>query len=224
MTGFSEAASYDGAVTTTDRIPLTRERIIEAAVAIADTDGVDALSMRRLADEFGVGPMALYNHVENKDDLFDGMIDHVFASIEFPDEEMEWKELIRIVGSSAMQMFGEHPWVAMLLMQRGNTGPAALGFMDRVLGVFRAAGFSDQDTQHAWQMLASHTMGYAFQQAANPGMLTDEMARLQMTVLQMGAHLPHVVALAPLLAECDFEREYNWGLEIIIDGLDARLG
>lgn len=95
--------------------------------------------------------------------------------------------------------------------------------MERVLGVFRDAGFSDEDTQHAWQMLASHTMGYAFQQATNPGLIEKESDQFQVVLLQMGDQCPNIVALAPLLAQCDFDSEYMFGLEIIIDGLEARL-
>lgn len=215
--------SYDGHVTTTTRQPLTRGRIIEAAVDFADSHGIDELSMRKLADGLEVGPMALYNHVENKDDIHDGMIDHVFTSIALPDDDSDWKESMREIGASAMDVFGAHPWVVYLLMQRGNFGPGALAFMDRLLGLLRNAGFSDEDTQHAWQMLASHTMGYAFQLSANPGFGEKDHTHLQMALIEMGQQLPHVVAIAPLLAECDYETEYMFGLEIIIDGLEARL-
>ena len=215
--------SYDGPVTSITRTPLSRERIIEAAVMLADENGIEELSMRRLADEFGVGPMALYNHVENKEDIHDGMIDHVFSEITLPEEREDWKTFTRVVGRSAIEVFGKHSWVVLLLMRTGNFGPGALLFMDTVLGVLRGAGFSDETTHHAWQMLASHTMGYSFQQATNPGLVEKELAHIQLAILQAGDQLPHVVALAPLIAECDFESEYMYGLEIILDGLESRL-
>ena len=95
--------------------------------------------------------------------------------------------------------------------------------MHHVLGIFDEAGFSEEDQHHAWQMLASHTMGYSFQQATNPGAMEKEMANLETQMQQMADHFPHVARLAPLLAQCQFDNEYMFGLEIIIDGLEARL-
>ncbi len=214
---------YDVGMTTTARAPLTRERIIEAAVAYADVHGVDDLSMRKLGAELGVEAMSLYNHVENKDEIYDGMIDNVFARIPLPDASLDWRDQMRQIGAGAMDHFTAHSWVVALLMQRGNFGPGALSFMDHVLGIFDEAGFSDEDQHHAWQMLASHTMGYSFQQAMKPGAAHAEIANLKTRMDEVADHFPHVARLAPLLAECEFDREYMFGLEIIIDGLEARL-
>ncbi|MFV2001313.1 MAG: TetR/AcrR family transcriptional regulator, partial [Acidimicrobiia bacterium] len=156
-------------MTAPTRETLTRGRIVEAAVAFADRHGVEALSMRKLGAELDVEAMSLYNHVANKDDIFDGMIDFVFASIPLPDPNDDWKLAVRKVGMAAMDAFTLHAWTVTLVMARGNMGPSALRFTDRVIGVFTDAGFSDEDAHHAWQMLASHTVGYAFQQAASPG-------------------------------------------------------
>lgn len=215
--------TYDVDMTTTERAPLTRERIVEAAVAYADEHGIDDLSMRKLGAALGVEAMSLYNHVDNKDDIYDGMIDSVFMSIPLPDDDLDWKDAIRQVGASAMNAFGEHSWVVFALMQRGNFGPGALGFMDNVVGRFLRAGFSDLDSHHGWQMLASHTMGYALQSATNPGRAEAEMANLQMLLSQSSDRFPNVAALSPLLAQCDFSMEYMFGLDIILDGLEARL-
>jgi len=205
------------------RAPLTRDRIIDAAVTLADEHGADELSMRKLGAELGVEAMSLYNHVANKDEILDGMIDHVFSTIPLPDPTQDWRVSVRTTGLAAMEQFTAHPWVVSLLMQRGNFGNASLVFMNQVLGILRAAGFSDEETHHAWQMLASHTMGYAFQQSSGSWHdkdwegLEDQLSRL-------GDRLPHVAALAPLLAQCEFGSEYAFGLEIIISGLEARLG
>jgi AcrR family transcriptional regulator len=205
------------------RAPLTRDRIIDAAVTLADQHGADELSMRKLGAELGVEAMSLYNHVANKDEILDGMIDHVFSTIPLPDPTQDWRVSVRTTGLAAMEQFTAHPWVVSLLMQRGNFGNASLAFMNQVLGILRAAGFSDEETHHAWQMLASHTMGYAFQQSSGSWHdkdwegLEDQLSRL-------GDRLPHVAALAPLLAQCEFGSEYAFGLEIIISGLEARLG
>jgi AcrR family transcriptional regulator len=204
------------------RAPLNRDRIIDAAVAFADQHGVDELSMRKLGAELGVEAMSLYNHVANKDEILDGMIDHVFTTIPLPHSDDDWRISVRTTGISAMEQFTAHPWVVSLLMQRGNFGNSSLVFMNQVLGVLRQAGFSDEDTHHAWQMLASHTMGYAFQQSSGNSDEKD-WDGLQDQLMRLGDRFPHVAALAPLLAQCEFGSEYAFGLEIIISGLEARL-
>jgi AcrR family transcriptional regulator len=201
---------------------LTRERIIEAAVVFADRNGVDELSMRKLGAELGVEAMSLYNHVENKDDIFDGMIDRVFATIPLPDADSDWRDSIRATALEAMDQFTAHPWVVNLLMQRGNYGNSSLNFMNRILGLLRAAGFSDEYTHHAWQMLASHTMGYAFQQASGEYREKD-WDGIEEQLSRLGDRYPHVAELAPYLAGCEFGTEFAFGLDIIISGLDSRL-
>lgn len=216
--------TYDGTMTTQTRLPLTRDRIVEAAVAYADEHGVESLSMRKLGAELGVEAMALYNHVDNKDDIYDGMIDFVFSSIELPSGTQSWQDSLRLIGDSGMARFSEHGWVVTLLMTRGNFGPGALRFMDYVLGILAEAGFSRQDAHHAWQMLASHTMGYAFQQATGPSSKLDrDTDELEAQLAGLEDLFPNVAALAPQLARCEFGSEYAFGLEIIIDGLSARL-
>ncbi|MGH8947528.1 MAG: TetR/AcrR family transcriptional regulator [Acidimicrobiia bacterium] len=205
-------------ISTATRTPLTRDRIIDAAVVLADSGGVDELSMRKLGAELGVEAMSLYNHVENKDDILDGMIDHVFRAIPLPDGDSDWRFSIRESALAALDQFVEHPWMVNLLMQRGMYGLSSLGFMDRVLGLFRRAGFTDEDAHHAWQMLASHTMGYAFQQASGGHDKHEwESSSPEFSVF------PNLAALAPYLANCEFGIEFAFGLEIIIAGLAARL-
>jgi len=204
------------------RTPLTRDRIIDAAVALADELGVEEVSMRKLGAELGVEAMSLYNHVENKDGIFDGMIDHVFESIPLPAAESDWRATVRATALIALDRFISHPWVVNLLMQRGNYGQSSLRFMDRTLGLLRSAGFSDEDTHHAWQMLASHTMGYAFQQVSG-GYDDKEWDNVVPSQAELAELFPHVAALAPYLAECEAGAEFAFGLDIIISGLQARL-
>jgi TetR/AcrR family tetracycline transcriptional repressor len=113
--------------------------------------------------------------------------------------------------------------VVNLLMQRGNLGDASFVFMNQMLGILRDAGFSDEETHHAWQMLASHTMGYAFQQSSG-GWHDKDWQGMEAQLTSLGGRFPHVTALAPLLAGCEFGAEYAFGLEIIVGGLEARLG
>jgi len=205
-------------ISTGTRAPLTRDRIIDAAVVLADTAGVDELSMRKLGAELGVEAMSLYNHVENKDDILDGMIDHVFRAIPLPPADSDWRLSIRETALAALDQFVEHPWMVNLLMQRGTYGQSSLRFMDRVLGLFREAGFTEEDAHHAWQMLASHTMGYAFQQASGE----HDKHGWESSLPDLSV-FPNVAALAPYLANCEFGAEFAFGLEIIIAGLAARL-
>lgn len=216
--------AYDTNMATETRATLTRDRVVEAAVAYADSHGIDDMSMRKLGAELGVEAMSLYNHVEDKADLQSGMIDYVFNSIDLPDPGLGWKEQTRIIGKSAMEAFIRHAWVVFLLMQQGNTGAGSLRFMDRVVGVFLEAGFSESDTHHAWQMLASHTMGYAFQSSTGPGVHDAKYARFAANLAAVTDNFPHVARIAPNLIDCAYDREYMFGLEIIIDGLDSRLG
>lgn len=202
---------------------MTRDRIVEAAVAFADRHGLEQLSMRKLGADLGVEAMSLYNHVENKDDIYDGMIDYVFSLIPVPTDGRTWQESIRQTGVGAMGAFGSHSWVVLLLTQRGNFGPGALRFMNTILGRLLEAGFPPEDAHHAWQMLASHTVGYAFQQSTSPGSAKHEYADLEARMASLAPEYPNVAALSLFLAESDFRREYQFGLEIIIDGLEARL-
>lgn len=214
---------YDPDMATRTRETLTRDRIIDAAVGYADAKGIESLSMRKLGAELDVEAMSLYNHVANKDDIYDGMIDHVFASIPLPEPEGDWQEEIRRIGMAGMDAFTIHPWTVNLLMMRGNLGPAALRFTDRVIATLNGAGFSDEDAHHAWQMLSSHTMGYAFQQATNPGVAHHQGSDVSDQLGRVAEEFPNVARLAPLLARCEYEAEFAFGLDIIIDGLAARL-
>jgi AcrR family transcriptional regulator len=208
---------------TRTRETLTRDRIIDAAVRYADANGIESLSMRKLGAELDVEAMSLYNHVANKNDIYDGMIDYVFASIPLPEPDGDWRNEIRRIGMAGMDAFTTHPWTVTLLMMRGNFGPAALRFTDRVIATLNGAGFSDEDAHHAWQMLASHTTGYAFQQATNPGVAHHHGGDVSDQLGSLAEEFPNVARLAPLLAQCEYGTEFAFGLDIIIDGLAARL-
>ncbi len=215
--------TYDVGMTTETRAPLSRERIIEAAVGFADENGVAGLSMRKLGAVLGVEAMSLYNHVADKEDILDGMIDRVFQSIPLPDLQLDWRAAIRQGGVGAMEAFTAHPWVISLLGSRGSTRPAALAFMERALAILSRAGFSDADTHHAWQLIASHTIGYAFQQITSPGTANFDRGAFEAWLSREGDLHPSITRLAPLIMDCRFDREFEFGLDVIIDGLSARL-
>ena len=215
--------TYDVDMSTDTRTPLTRERIIDTAVGLADRHGVDQLSMRKLGAELGVEAMSLYNHVADKGDILDEMIDHVFRSIPLPDPKLEWREALRRAGVGAMEAFTAHPWIVNLLVTRASTRPGALAYMERILAILTHAGFGDEDTHHAWQLLASHTIGFALQQITNPGTGNLDAATFETWLSQAGDLHPNIARLAPLITNCQFGQEYQSGLEVVIDGLAARL-
>ncbi len=216
--------TYDVRMTATqERLPLSRERIIGAAVVYADRHGVESLSMRRLGAELGVEAMSLYNHVSNKDEILDGMIDDVLGQIPIPDPGSGWRAAIRSTATNALDVFATHPWLVVLLMQRGTYGDSSLAFMDRMLGLLHEAGFSAEDTHHSWQMLAGHVLGYAFHHASGDPEATDWRERAEQ-LSRLDDRFPNVAKIVPYLAKCDFRTEFDFGLDIILDGLEAHLG
>ena len=122
------------------QVPLSRERVLRAAIHLADEGGIEALSMRKLAQELGVKAMSLYNHVANKNDLLDGIVDVVIGEIEAPDLSTDWKTAMRRRATSTHEMLLRHPWATMVIMSRVNVGPANLRYVDATLGCLREAG------------------------------------------------------------------------------------
>src|SRR5438309_7553744 len=153
---------------TKPRSPLGRERVLLAAVALADEHGIASLSMRRLGDVLGVEAMSLYNHVANKDELLDGMVDLVFSEIDLPVGGTDWKTAMRERAQSARQALGRHPWVIVLMSTRTSPGPATLRHHDAVIGTLRAAGFSVTLAAHTFSALDSYIYGFALQEATLP--------------------------------------------------------
>ena len=149
------------------RLPLTRERVLRAAVALADREGV-AVSMRKLAKELGVEAMSLYHHVAGKNALLDGMVDHVFSEIDLPAAEQGWKAAMRQRAISARAALRRHPWAIALMESRSTPGPANLRHHDAVIGCLRQAGFSVALTAHAYSILDAYIYGFALQEASLP--------------------------------------------------------
>jgi AcrR family transcriptional regulator len=150
------------------RTPLTRERVLDAAVALADREGVGSLSMRRLARELGVEAMSLYHHVPGKQALLDGMVDLVFGEIELPAADGDWKAAMRRRAVSAREALGRHPWAISLMESRRTPGPANLRHHDAVLGCLRRAGFPVALTAHAYSILDAYIYGSRSRRPASP--------------------------------------------------------
>ena len=152
----------------TPRIPLTRERVLRAAIALCDEGGIESLSMRKLGQQLGVEAMSLYNHVANKDDILDGIVDVVVNEIDVPPIGDDWKAALRQRANSARAVLSRHPWATGLIESRTNPGPATLRYYDSVIGSLREAGFSIEMAAHAFSALDSYIYGFALQEVSLP--------------------------------------------------------
>ncbi|MFD1147155.1 TetR/AcrR family transcriptional regulator [Saccharothrix hoggarensis] len=212
-----------------DRVPLSRDRVLRAAAAIADARGVGALTMRSLADGLGVKPMSLYHHVANKDEILDGIVDLVFSRIELPTPGGDWRHEMRRRARSARDVLRRHPWAIGLLESRAAPGPATLRHHDATIGTLRRAGFPVDLTAHAFALLDSYVYGFAVQEAAlpfqgGPDTAADVTAEIMRHLRP--EEYPHLVEMATehvLRPGYDFGDEFEFGLDVILDALARRL-
>jgi AcrR family transcriptional regulator len=210
-----------------ERTPLSRERVLDAAIAIADSHGLVGLTMRSLARELGVQPMSLYHHVANKEEILDGVVDEVFTQIEFPADDLDWKHAMRVRATSARAVFRRHPWAIGLVGTRTTPGLATLQHHDAVIGNLRRAGFSVRMAAHAFALLDTYTYGFAVQEASLP-FDADTVAEVANAMIdQFPSDLyPHLAEMAVehvMQPGYDFGDEFGYGLELILDGLERAL-
>jgi AcrR family transcriptional regulator len=207
------------------RTPLTRERVLQAAVALADDSGIESLTMRKLGQALGVEAMSLYHHVANKDALLDGMVDLVFGEIEFPAGGAHWKTAMRQRAISARAALRRHPWAVALMESRRTPGPANLGHHDAVLGCLRQAGFPVALAAHAYSLLDAYIYGFALQEATLPFDTPEQTTELAQEILAgfPADAYPHLAELAVqhvLQPGYDYGDEFQFGLDLILDGLE----
>ena len=210
------------------RTPLSRERVLRAAVALADEESIDALTMRELGLRLGVEAMSLYNHVANKGDILDGMVDLVVSEIDLPPDAVGWREAMRRRAISAQAVFSRHPWVSALIDSRESSGPARLHYFDWVLGTLRRAGFTLDMTAHAFSVLDSYIYGFGRQQlnmSAGPDVKPEEIveAFLQGIPADEYPHLREMVVEYAMNAGHDESADFEFGLDLILDGLQRLL-
>jgi AcrR family transcriptional regulator len=215
------------AESTKRRVPLNRERVLHAAIALADQGGFESLTMRKLAKELGVEAMSLYNHVASKDDLLDGMVDVVFSEIEPPSTDDDWKTAMRKRAVSTREALARHRWAIGLMEGRTSHGPANLSLHDAVLGCLRAAGFSMEMTVHAYSVQDAYIYGFALQERDMSSESADDFAaeaQRQMhdyqAVLADYPHLVEVVGGYVAKSGYDYATEFVFGLNLILDGLE----
>ncbi len=204
---------------------LSRDRVLRAAVALADTGGIESLSMRKLGGELGVEAMSLYNHVANKVDLLDGMIDAVFAEIDLPPEGTDWRTAMRRRAISVRAVLARHPWAIGLMESRTTPGPATLRHHDAVIGTLRGAGFSIELAAHAYSALDSYLYGFALQEPSLPFQSPEETAKVaQMIMARFSSgqypHLTEMTVEHVLQPGYDYGDEFEFGLDLILDGLE----
>ncbi|WP_027501754.1 TetR/AcrR family transcriptional regulator C-terminal domain-containing protein [Rhodococcus sp. UNC363MFTsu5.1] len=204
---------------------LSRDEVLLAAVAYADEHGIASLSMRKLGEALAVEAMSLYNHVANKDDLLDGMVDHVFGEIVLDPGASGWRQAMRLRAISAREVLSRHRWAIGLLDSRTSPGPATLRHHDAVLGSLRAGGFSVPMAAHAFAVLDSYIYGFALQEAALPFEGPQETEDLAQAILagMPADEYPHLTELAVehvLQPGYEFGNEFEFGLDLILDGLE----
>jgi AcrR family transcriptional regulator len=210
------------------RSPLTRERVLRAAMELADAGGIESVTMRKLGEAVGVEAMSLYNHIANKDDLLDGMIDIAFSEIVLPVDPDNWKTAMRQRADSVREVLTRRPWATVLMQSRTAPGPATLHHHDAVIGILRGAGFSIELAAHAFSALDSYIYGFAMQEKSLPFDTPEETAEMALLILtQLPAdtypHLRELTAEVVLKPGYDFGDEYAFGLELILDGLETAL-
>nr|WP_197287541.1 TetR/AcrR family transcriptional regulator [Streptomyces apocyni] len=206
------------------RAPLSRERVIRTAVAVADEKGSAALTMRAIAEPLGVEAMSLYHHVAGREDILDGMVDAVFAEIDLPPRDTDWRSAMRHRADSARAAIRRHPWAVALMDSRTRPGPATLRHHDAVIGALRGAGFSVPMAAHAVSLIDSYLYGFVLQELSLPfkgGAELEEVATAILNDMPADAY-PHLTELATehaLKPGYDYADEFPYGLTLILEAL-----
>jgi AcrR family transcriptional regulator len=210
------------------RSPLSRERVLHTAVALADREGIESPSMRKLAQALDVVPMALYRHVTNKDEMLDGMVDVVVGEIDPPETGVDWKTAIRRRILSARRMLLRHPWAARVIETRSDATPAVIGYFDEMIGLFRAGGFSIELTHHALHAMGSRLLGFS-QELFDDTPDVDAEVEAEM-YRAMSDRYPNIGALVEIVMHddssvvgdrgCDDQFEFEFALDLMLDGLE----
>lgn len=206
------------------RAPLSRERVVTAAIELADRDGIESISMRRVAQDLGVEAMSLYSHVRSKDDLLAGMADAVIGEIPTEVDHGDWKASLRAIVFNARTVVQDHPWAPALIASRAAPGPAALSYINTILGLLRRGGFSVARAHDTLHVLGSRLLGFTQDLYDDSG--DPDPAAIEAVVQQLGETHPYVVEMAlaaghsGALGPCDDDAEFTIGLDLILDGLD----
>jgi AcrR family transcriptional regulator len=209
------------------RVPLSRERVLQTAFRLADQGGLESLSMRKLGQELGVEGMAMYYYFANRDQIIDGIVDLVFAEIDLPAGDGDWKAAMRRRAISLRDVLLRHRWAVGLMESRRNGGPANLRHHDAVIGSLRAGGMDIDMTAHAYSLLDSYTYGFALTKMTLPFDTGEEVAEVAQVMLAtfQPQEYPHLIEMMGHALEpgYDYLDEFEYGLDAILDGLERAL-
>jgi AcrR family transcriptional regulator len=211
---------------------LSRERILQTAVALADEGGVDSLSMRKIAQELGVVPMALYKHVANKEELLDALVDAVIGEIHPPNEHTDWKGTMRERILSARRALLRHPWASQVIESRAEPTAMVIGYIDSMMGIFVSGGFSVDLMHHAVHVMGSRILGFSQELFDDTSSMPEDEAIAMWT--QLADHYPNIATLVREISigdishdedsvvggGCDDQFEFEFALDLILDGLE----
>jgi len=205
-------------------MPLSRERVLLGALAVADAGGLASLTIRSLAHELGVKPMSVYYYVANKGEIIDGIVDLVFGEIELPVPGGDWRAEMRRRAASARSVLRRHPWAIPLLQSRTHPGPATLRHHDAVIGALRSAGFSVVMTAHAFALIDSYVFGFALSESALPINGPETVTEVATAMMPQDATdlYPHLIEFTIehiLKPGYDYGAEFDYGLTLILDAL-----
>jgi len=212
------------------RVPLGRERVLRAAVALADKAGIESLSMRRLAEELGVVPMALYKHVANKEELLDGMIDVVVGEIDPPAAGAGWKSAVRQRILSARRALLRHPWASQLIESRTKPTALVMEYMESMIGIFRAGSFSISLTHHVMHVIGSRLLGFSQELFDDSGSVQTVMP--EAVLREIARRYPNIADIAGAASHdgesvvgpgCDDQFEFEFALDLLLDGFERLL-
>ncbi len=211
------------------RVPLSRERVLRAAIVLADQGGIESLSMRKLGQELGVEAMSLYNHVANKEEILDGMVDVVVSEIDLSSGGTEWKTTLRRQVLSAREVMVRHPWASGMIESRTNITQPMMRYMDSIVGIFRDGGFSLDLAHHAMHALGSRLLGFVQELFDDSDALDESPEVAALMLQQMTEEYPHISAMMLEISHdddstvgqgCDDYVEFVFGLDLILDGLE----
>jgi AcrR family transcriptional regulator len=207
------------------RAPLSRERVLRAAIELADKEGIESLTMRRLGQHLGVEAMSLYKHVANKDDILDGITELTVSEIDLPPTDVDWKAAMRQRALSTRDVLTRHPWATRVMESRRNPGPATLRYFDSVIASLRASGFPVALAAHAFSVLDSYIFGFVVQQTSLPFDTSEELTDVTSDILQQMPtdQFPHLTEMAIehiLQPGYDHADEFEFGLDLILDALE----
>jgi AcrR family transcriptional regulator len=211
------------------RTPLSRERVFQAAVVLADERGLESLTMRALGEKLAAEAMSLYYHVANKDQLLDGMVDVVFSEIELPTTDVDWKTAMRRRAISTREALARHRWAVGILQSSTSPGPANFRLVNAVLGCLREAGFSVENAVHAYSTQDAYIYGFALQEKTLPVGTPTELAKAAESMRRQFSadeypHIAETITEHVTKPGYDFANEFEFGLNLILDGLDRLRG